>query len=493
MAHWGAVSKLEKHVRDSKSLLVLGAGKTGHGLALVFSKAGRTVTVLDENKLPEDSGREFLENDIVYYDEQAVDDFWATKPDLDFAVKSPGISPDSEVVKKARSLGVRFVSELDLLYALSGKPSVAVTGTNGKTTVCSLINQMLVYSGLKSKLLGNVGRPMASILLGPLVDKQSLESELRGEPRDVFEVSSYQLEEIEFFAPKIGVWLNLNHDHLERHGDMDSYMEAKGKLFSNQSAKHDWAVLNIDDPYFSRFEKAAKGSIFPFGTLTESLKNSPHGCFYDQNTEQVTFLAGNIAARFDLSKTPLIGSHNRVNLTAAIAASMLSGASVGAIEFVVERFCPLPHRMELVRVIDGVKYINDSKATNVASAVAGVKSILEDVEGQLFLLLGGQAKKGEWEEIAEVMRNEKINPVCFGGSSEQVANELLHFGTEVPPEQIHPSLSEAFYQSFAASKDGDVVLLSPGCASFDAYSSFEERGEDFSSMVDRASAGLFSG
>jgi len=493
MAGWGSVSKLEKLIRDSKSVLVLGSGKTGHGLALVFAKSGRMVTVLDEKKLSEENAREFLENEIACFEEEEVEGFYQNKPDIGFALKSPGISPEAAIVKKANSLGLKFVSELDLLYALAGKPKVAVTGTNGKTTVCSLINQMLVYSGLKSKLLGNVGRPLASILLGPIMDKNALQSELRGEPRDVFEVSSYQLEDVEFFAPKIGVWLNLNQDHLERHGDMEGYFQSKANLFVNQNLRTDWSLLNVDDLYFEKFKKVAKGTVFPFGTLTKEVKDSSHGCFYDSSTEQVTFLAGKTAARFDLSKTPLIGSHNRVNLTAAIAASMLAGASVGAIEFVIEKFCPLPHRMELVRIIDGVKYINDSKATNVASAVAGVSSIVDDVDGRIFLLLGGQAKKGEWEDIAGIIRSQEIQPVCFGGSGSEVASELVECGLEVPEDQIHNSLSEAFYHCHASSEKGDVVLLSPGCASFDFYSGFEERGDDFASMVDRASAGLFSG
>ena len=481
------VRQITELVKASNSVLVLGAGVTGYSASLVFSAAGNVVTVLDENEIPQEIALELQEHRISLASQFDISNFDPSK--YDFVVKSPGIPKTSAMVKCLREADAKFVSELDLSYVFSGKPTVAVTGTNGKTTVCKLINQMFVESGLRSKLLGNVGRPLIGASIGGLIAGSKLESELFHASRDVVELSSYQLEDSNIFAPRVGICLNLSEDHLDRHGTMNSYLAAKARLFHNQDPKDDWSMINMDDPYAAKLRSSATGTFFPFGTLTPKLRSAEWGCFYDEKSDCTTFLAGKLAARFELTNSALQGYHNKINLTAAIAAALLNGAKIGAIEHVINNFQPLPHRMEPVGVVSGVKYINDSKSTNSSSALAALKVFQRQPQGtSVYFLLGGKPKETPWGEFAKKALELEIRIVLFGTEAQTIAKGLASVGLQISENSIFPSLEKATLAVASVAQEGDTVVLSPGCSSFDAYRNFEERGRDFRSLVNQLSS-----
>jgi UDP-N-acetylmuramoylalanine--D-glutamate ligase len=399
--------------------------------------------------------------------------------DVALAVLSPGVPLESSVVGAITRSGVPYVSELELGIELHGGKSIVVTGSNGKSTTVSLIHHILSQSGLPSYLCGNVGTP---VIASDEIGRGSKDRSLL-----VVEASSYQLEACTVLKPAVSVILNVSENHLERHGTLERYAAAKARVCRLQDGR-DLAVLNVDDPVVRTMGQATGASVAFFGARSpeELEKLSP-------NWASITYSSGSSARvkirldgsneEYDLGSSRLLGAHNAYNIAAAVLAARRVGASREAVLSAIETFAPLEHRLEPI-FTDGVRVvINDSKSTTVAATVAAYTTVREHYQSQrLVLMIGGLSKAGSWDPLLKQLENAPgaIPVVCFGKDGSLLAN---HCKARNIPHHVSPSLSDATRTALAMIEKGGVMLLSPGCASFDEFRDFEQRGEQFKHYV----------
>lgn len=484
-----SVSRIRELLARAKGrrVLVLGAGVTGKAVSTLLHQAGYPVTVLDERPMLHGTREELGACAPTIWDNFSAAEENRQRlqeADFAFAVVSPGISFDGPLCSLLGSAGIPRVSEIDLAVAYLGMPTVAVTGTNGKTTTVHLIHDMLCRSGLAAQLVGNVGTPLVS-----LIDPLQLST---GEGPSsyqlmVAEVSSYQLESAFDFVPHIGVLLNVEDDHLERHGSFAEYVRIKSRIFSGQSEEN-WSVVWCDDRSLGIVRTSIKGRYFPFGESNEK-RLQERGCYWLRGERALQFNTGSSMERFDLAKSKLFGVHNKLNLAAAVSASRLLGASHEAIQGVLSDFVPLPHRLELVGEKDGVLYINDSKATNISATVAALEALnLEFRFSQIILLLGGKKKEGSFTPL-QALLGPKVKAVLgFGADGAEIVSTLQETQRRVVAQhtQLYESvqtLEQAVHRARQLAENGDIVMLSPACASFDSYDNYAERGKHFRALV----------
>jgi UDP-N-acetylmuramoylalanine--D-glutamate ligase len=345
-------------------------------------------------------------------------------------VKSPGVPNEAPVIRAARERGLRVLGELELAWRLLPNRFVAVTGTNGKTTTTELLGAIWREAGLPVALAGNVGTPLAS-----LVGRVDPEATI------VCEVSSFQAEDSEALAPDTALLLNLEEDHLDRHGSFEAYREAKLRLFANQTPDQ----VAVVPP---GVEVPGEGRRVEFGELP-----------------------------LPAAEIRLRGEHNLENAMGAAAAARASGLPDEAVAAALRGFAGVPHRLEEVGSVDGVLYVNDSKATNVSSALRGIEAF----DGGVHVILGGSLKGGGFEGLREAVASRAVAAYLIGEAADRLAADLE--GT-VP---LHRSgdLATAVGAAAAAARPGEVVLLSPACASFDQFRDYEERGSAFRSLIPR--------
>ena len=378
-------------------------------------------------------------------------------------VKSPGVPQDAPVVRAARERGLEVTGELELAWRLIPNPFVAVTGTNGKTTTTELLGHLHRVAGFPVAVAGNVGTPLASLV-----------GEVDREATVVCEVSSFQLEDSELFAPECAVLINLAPDHLDRHGTLDRYLEAKLRIFANQG-NDDVAVYNGGTPELRDRDLGGCARLVRFCPATE-LAADPD-CELSLR-EDVIFAGDEPLLSTDQLK--LLGRHNGENAMAAAAAALATGIPREAVADGLATFEGVPHRLERLRELGGVVYVNDSKATNVASAIAGIEAF----EGGVHLILGGSLKGESFEPLLEPVVARCRACYLIGEAAKQLSAALG------PAEQRRVALVEsgtlerAVEEAHARARPGEVVLLSPACASFDAFADFEERGERFRELVE---------
>lgn len=353
-------------------------------------------------------------------------------------VKSPGVPSDAPAIVAARERGLPIIGELELGWRLLPNRFLAVTGTNGKTTVTELLGHVWRTAGEPVAVAGNVGTPLAALV-----------GEVDSETTIVCEASSFQLEDSDSFAPECGVLLNVAADHLDRHLDLDRYLEAKLRLFANQG-NDDVCVYNGSDPALRGRDLGGRGRKIDF------------------------------APRVGEFETSLPGPHNAENAAAAAAAAAAMGIEREAIAEALRTFPGVPHRLERVAEIDGVLYVNDSKATNVAAAEAALRSF----DGRVRAILGGSLKGGGFGELAGAVRERCLACHLIGEAAEAIERDLEPAWRTGVEHHRHAGLAEAVAVAAAAAVPGDVVLLAPACASFDAYSDFEARGEHFRALVE---------
>jgi UDP-N-acetylmuramoylalanine--D-glutamate ligase len=378
-------------------------------------------------------------------------------------VKSPGVPQEAPVVTAARERGHAVTGELELAWRLIPNPFVAVTGTNGKTTTTELLGHLHRVAGLPVAVAGNVGTPLASLV-----------GEVEPDATVVCEVSSFQLEDSELFAPECAVLINLAPDHLDRHGTLDSYLEAKLRIFANQG-NDDVAAYNGGTPELRDRDLGGCARLVRFCPASEMAADPD--CELSLR-EDVIFAGDEPLLRADQLK--LLGRHNVENAMAAAAAALATGISREVVADGLSTFEGVPHRLERLRELGGVLYVNDSKATNVTSAIAGIEAF----EGGVHLILGGSLKGEGFEPLREPV--EARCRACFliGEAAEQLSAALA------PAEQRGVALVEtgtlerAVEAAHVRAQPGEVVLLSPACASFDAFADFEERGERFRDLVE---------
>jgi UDP-N-acetylmuramoylalanine--D-glutamate ligase len=431
--------------------LVVGLARSGRAAALLLASRGEEVIGCDVGS---PAGLEGLREAAVevHLDTDGV-------PLLERArclVKSPGVPREAPVVRLARERGIPVLGELELAWRVLPNRFVAVTGTNGKTTVTELLGHVWRTASEPVAVAGNVGTPLAS-----------LAGEVAEEVTVVCEASSFQLEDAEAFAPECAVLLNVTPDHLDRHHDFEDYLRAKLRIFANQG-NDDVAVFNADEPALEGRDLGGCARRIPY------CRGADPDCAVSIN-EDVLFVGSE--PLMEVAELSLPGPHNADNAMAAAVAATAMGIDRGSIREALRTFPGVPHRLERVAEIDGVLYINDSKATNVAAAAAALRSF----DGGVRAILGGSLKGGGFEGLAEPVAERCVACYLIGEAVDALASDLAGSGVEL---RRSGDLEAAVREAARDAVRSEVVLLAPACASFDAYRDYEERGEHFRSLVE---------
>ena len=375
----------------------------------------------------------------------------------DLIIRSPGVPGHLPILKSIRQKRIPIWSELELASRYAKyRDLVAITGTNGKTTTTSLVGAIFKAARRRTLVAGNIGTPLSAV-----VHSTTAQSTI------VLEVSSYQLEDIERFHPTISAILNVTPDHLEHHGTMRAYAGAKARLFENQSAG-EVCVLNADDAWCRRLARRCKARIFWFSRK----RKLQRGIFMDGSDIVVRW--GKIHRRWTLVSS-LPGPHNVENMLAAVAITLAAGVKVHVIRRVLSRFKGVEHRLEVTRTLRGVRYINDSKGTNVDSTRVALASF----SSPLVVIMGGQGKGSPYSPLVPLILSHVKRILLIGEDAPRIAKELK--GT-APMDRVQ-TMRNAVARAAKVAGPGDVVLLSPACASFDQYRNYEERGRDFKALV----------
>ena len=379
--------------------------------------------------------------------------------DADLWIISPGIAQDSELVQKAQSNDITIVSEIEFASWFTEAPILAITGSNGKTTTAHLLAEMIQTDDLHGALAGNVGIPFAEMVLKDLENP---------DPKRVWvlEISSFQMEFIEHFKPYIAIFLNITPDHLNRYPSMKEYIAAKMNMWSRQTAE-DFIVYNADDTILVEEIAESTSRKIAFG-----LGHHPEAIFQPNRTKIYT---EEHATLIEMNQLALPGKHNLANALAAATAAHLMGVPDKSIAATMSQFSGVPHRLEPIAEINGVTYINDSKATNLDA----VQVALESFTQPIILLLGGLDKGGDFRSLLPHTHNNLKEVIAFGQAKELILTALR----DAVRSTSVMDLKEALELAQNCSQPGDVVLLSPGCASFDQFDNFEKRGDYFRSLV----------
>jgi UDP-N-acetylmuramoylalanine--D-glutamate ligase len=440
---------------NGKKVLVVGMARTGLATARFLKSKGSVVSTT-EMRTKEEMGEAFRELKGLDIPMEWGSHREETFLKADLVVVSPGVDLNIEPIQKALKKGVRVISEIELAYRFIHVPIIAVTGTNGKTTTTLLIGEMLKEEGKKVGVGGNVGEPLILFANG-------------GDQWEVLvaEISSFQLEAIEVFQPRISVLLNITEDHLDRYPRYEDYIEAKVRIFANQNSD-DVAILNRDDPIVMKYGANVKAKKV-FFSLKEKLQE---GAF--SNGRSIFFRLGK-EEDYSLARTPLKGIHNVENIMAALTAARIFGCSEMAIETVINRFEGLEHRLEFVREIEGIRFYNDSKGTNVGSVVKSLQSFSEPV----ILIAGGKDKNGDLAPLRELIQSRVKRLILMGEAKERMEREL----GGLTDTAIVKDMGEAVRLAYRLAKRGEVVLLSPACSSFDMFKDYKERGKVFKEAV----------
>jgi UDP-N-acetylmuramoylalanine--D-glutamate ligase len=452
---------------EAKKILVVGLGRTGLALARFLNQARAAVRVTD-TAAKEKLGAQLEMMQALGIETELGPHRTESFEQADMIVVSPGVPHTIEPLVRARELRIPVIGEIELASRFIREPIVAVTGTNGKTTTTELIGSMLRNSGRSAFVGGNIGNPLINYVTA-------------AECADVVvaEISSFQLDTIETFRPKISVLLNITADHLDRYPDFAAYAAAKMRIFENQQ-KEDLAVLNGSDHQVRLLTRAVKSrKLFYPGPL----KDEEGATLKDRRivlTPEITAAVGKHSqgpVALDASSAALAGRHNLENACAAALAALAAGAGIKGVQAALNRFQASAHRLEPVGDLNGVQYFNDSKATNVDA----VARALECFSRPVLLIMGGRDKGGNFETLRAAVRQHVRMLIVMGEAAGIIASAL---GSEALTIAAG-SMDEAVRKAHQAAAPGDIVLLSPGCASFDRYDSYIQRGEDFRKAVEK--------
>lgn len=439
-------------------MVILGGGESGVGAALLAKQQGYDVFLSDGSSLKEVYRNELQEAGIVFEEEKHTEEKILN---ADEVMKSPGISEKNEIVKMIRAKQIEIISEIELAWRFKGASRIiAVTGSNGKTTTTALIHHICQTAGLNAALVGNIGYSFAKqVALDP-------------KPLYVAEISSFQLDDSKAFRPDVAILTNITEDHLDRYDyNFENYIRSKFRITMNQTAD-DYFIYNADDEitmkYLDQFE--IKSNQLP----VTMRKEIPNGAFIKDGDMYVR--VGNDHVSMSVFDFALKGKHNQYNTMAACLAGTTMEIRKEKIREAVQTFHSLEHRMEYVATVRGVEFINDSKATNVNSTWYA----LESMEKPTILILGGVDKGNDYSLIKELTKEKVKAIICLG-----VDNRKIHeaFGNIVSTIANTGSAKEAVHAAFHFAEKGDVVLLSPACASFDLFRNYEDRGNQFKQAV----------
>lgn len=444
----------------NKRVLVVGLGKSGLAAARFLKERGARVTVsdarpatlitelpalLDEGFMVEAGGHGLL-----------------TFRRQDLIVVSPGVPFDVPELKQVRAMGVHIIGELELGAEFLQGEVVAITGSNGKTTTTTLLGEILKASGRPTLVGGNIGKPVTEMV-----------AESSAETWSVLEVSSFQLETVETFKPRIALVLNITPDHLDRHGSFENYAAAKTRITEFQTAE-DFLVLNGEDVPTQMVAAKTKAQIYWFSAKRPIKQGTfVHG-------ESIFFVRKEGAKAepvMPVAEIPLAGAHNVENVLAAVCAARLAGVESKVIRAAVAAFRAVEHRLEFVRELDGVKYFNDSKATNVDATVKAVESFA----GGIWLILGGKDKDSDYATMGPLLRERVKTVITIGSAAEKIERQLAGVVKIERAETMDRAVAYAKEHAVA----GDTVLLAPACASFDQFENYGHRGRVFKELVQK--------
>ena len=447
---------------NNKRVLVVGLGKSGVASALFLKARGARVTVSDA-KAPDELKEEIpalLDAGIAV---ETGGHGERTFQNQDLIVVSPGVPVDAPPLVQARALGEHVIGEIELAAQFFPGRMVAITGSNGKTTTTTLAGEIVTAGGARTVVGGNIGTPAISLVEGATPDTVA-----------VLEVSSFQLETIETFRPRIAVILNITPDHLDRHRTFDAYRDAKSRIFANQQPE-DFAVLNADDSACAGVVARTRAQVFWFSRK----KEVKQGAYLAQGRILFHDAAGQREI-MQVSEIPLKGSHNVENVLAAVCIGALSGVEAALIRKTVRDFRAVEHRLEHVATIRGVEYYNDSKATNVDATVKA----LESFPANIHLILGGKDKGSDYTVMNDLLRHRAKRVYTIGAAAEKIESQI-----KGAVEIVHAeTLENAIKRAAEGAAPGDIVLLAPACASFDQFRNYEHRGKVFKEVVQTLAA-----
>jgi UDP-N-acetylmuramoylalanine--D-glutamate ligase len=442
----------------NKRVLVVGLGKSGLAAAQFLKARGARVTVSDARPatlIAELSG--LLEQGFMV---EAGSHGLLTFRRQDLIVVSPGVPLSTPVLSQVRAMGAHIIGELELGAQFLQGEMIAITGSNGKTTTTTLVGEILKAAGRATLVGGNIGLPVTA-----LVDESTPES------WSVIEVSSFQLETVEAFRPRIAVVLNITPDHLDRHGNFETYAAMKARITEFQTAE-DFLVLNGEDKETQMVAAKSKAQIYWFSARRQIKQGAfVHG-------ESIFFTKSEGAKPepvMPVAEIPLAGAHNVENVLAAVCAARLAGVESETIRSAVRAFTAVEHRLEFVREVGGVRYYNDSKATNVDATMKAVASFA----GGIHLILGGKDKDSDYRVLTPLVRERVKTVITIGSAAEKIERQL----DGVVKIESAETLARAVTFAHATAVAGDTVLLAPACSSFDQFENYEQRGRVFKELV----------
>lgn len=439
-----------------KNILILGLGRSGIAAAIKVSELGANVIANDNRDTIKniDSIKPYVKNIVLGNHPLEL------LKNCDLIIVSPGVPDNIDILEKAREKNIPIISELELGYRLVKSPIIAITGTNGKTTTTTLIGEILKNDGKKVIIAGNIGTP--------LVEEVNNDKEAN---YIVLEVSSFQLQNIMHFRPKISVILNITEDHLNRHKTFDRYISAKAKILKNQN-KNDFTVLNADDDIVSSFANYSKANVVFF-----SRKKELDEGVYVKDGVIVVKRNGSILPVLKSDELGIKGKHNLENALAAICVGVILGINLNTIAETLKVFRGVEHRLEYVTTISGVRFINDSKGTNPDASIKAIEAI----DGPLILIAGGYNKNSDFSDFVKAFEDKVKELILIGETAHVIGKEAKKCGFS--SINFATSMHDAVFLAYKLSQPGDTVLLSPACASWDMFKSFEERGRVFKDAV----------
>lgn len=440
-------------------VLILGLGISGVSTAKALKKLGANVTIADLKR------EEELKDYISQIGELEVNLFLGTNDvpldDIDLIVKSPGIPLTIDIIKKAKEKSMDVITDLELAYRIfPNRTYIAITGTNGKTTTTTLTGQLFTKAGFTTHVSGNIGVG----ILWEVINSQE---------EDVFviETSSFQLENTYEFKPKVSVMLNITPDHLDWHGSYENYVEAKKKIFRNQT-EDEYTVLNFDDPLIRNFENEVRSNLVWF-----SVDNRLSKGVYIEDDYILINDGKRVHKVMPIDEIQILGKHNLENVLASVCVGWVMGLDKDVMRNAIKEFKGVEHRIEYVTTINGVKFYNDSKGTNPDASIKAINA----VKPPIILIAGGKDKGVPFDEFIQSFKGRVKDVVLLGEAKEKIKNTALKYGFN----RIHlvDNMKEAVYKSFQIAKEGDSILLSPACTSWDMYKNYEMRGKDFKKAV----------
>jgi UDP-N-acetylmuramoylalanine--D-glutamate ligase len=454
-----------------KKVLIVGCGNSGVAAAKYLVKQGARVMITDTKQRTE------LSEPLKELGDLKVEFEFGGHTERSFLgaeliIVSPGVNfQNHSLLQQAKAKGTPVTSEIELAVGELEQPLIAITGTNGKSTLTTMVGEMFKSDSKPAFIGGNLGTPLIEYIN-------------QGQPGQVAvcELSSYQLELTEKMVPAVAIFTNIDQDHLDRYGTMDAYIAAKKKLLK-VCDRNSWVVLNYDDPVLREFANENHGKLIWFTmknpmTVGGDFAEKFFGAYYDVPTNTIVAKVTGKEEIYTLDKFKLFGEHNKQNLMAAICAARVMGVSQAGIQSCITTFAGLPHRLEFVRKKDGVYFFNDSKATNIQSVQASLAAFKRS---PIILIAGGKDKNMEFAPLIPVVQ-QKVKLLILVGEAKEKINRALGDFAET---YLVGTFEEAVLMGFQKSRNGDIVLLSPGCSSQDMFRDFEERGDYFKKLVNQ--------